>query len=106
MPQRDKTAHAKYMRDYYAKNRKKWRADATERAAAKRRALAERKAETGCARCPENDPRCLHFHHRDPSDKAFTIGVKVATYSLERLMAEADKCDVLCANCHMKEHNV
>jgi hypothetical protein len=54
-----------------------------------------------CMRCGYD--RCiaaLEFHHRDPSGKAFALALKGETKSFERLCAEADKCDLLCANCH------
>lgn len=70
----------------------------------KRQALRARKEAAGCLRCPEKDGACLVFHHREPSLKSFTISKSVNLYSLEELMAEADKCDVLCHNCHAKEH--
>lgn len=58
-----------------------------------------------CSRCPENFWACLDFHHRDPSHKEFRIGWAVdRTLSKSRILAEIDKCDVLCANCHRKEH--
>lgn len=43
--------------------------------------------------------RALEFHHIDPKGKLF--GVKSGnTYSWEKVRAEADKCVLLCANCH------
>lgn len=58
-----------------------------------------------CRRCGEGDPACLEFHHRDPDDKERAIG-ELITYGAgpEKLEAEIAKCDVLCANCHRKEH--
>jgi hypothetical protein len=41
----------------------------------------------------------LHFHHVDPSTKAFVLGGG-ATRSLERTRQEAAKCVLLCSNCH------
>jgi hypothetical protein len=60
----------------------------------------------GCADCPENDPVVLQFHHRDPQVKSFTIGRATGTMSLSRLKKELDKCDVVCANCHLRRHAV
>ena len=34
--------------------------------------------------------------------KSFTIGSHFANYSLSSLQQEIDKCDVVCANCHME----
>lgn len=44
----------------------------------------------------------LEFHHRDASSKEFGIGA--ASVSRERLLAEAAKCDLVCANCHRARH--
>ena len=54
----------------------------------------------GCMRCGYNeDGSRLHFHHRDPSTKLFSVSLGV-TCSPQRLQAEIDKCDLLCASCH------
>lgn len=65
----------------------------------------ELKASLQCSRCPENHPACLQFHHRDPSEKDFTLsGAFTRGWSIQKLQEEIAKCDVLCANCHAKEH--
>lgn len=47
----------------------------------------------------------LHFHHVDPSAKAFAVSRNGATLGIATLRAEASKCVVLCANCHAEvEH--
>ena len=50
----------------------------------------------GYDRCPS----ALHFHHLRPEQKAFSLGQEGAYRSLERARAEAEKCALLCANCH------
>ena len=42
----------------------------------------------------------LHFHHVDPAGKAFALSAKGVTLSLEAARAEAEKCILLCSNCH------
>lgn len=42
----------------------------------------------------------LQFHHLDPSTKSFGLGVRGITRSLASLKKEAEKCVLLCANCH------
>jgi transposase len=42
----------------------------------------------------------LQFHHVDPSRKEFHIGHRGYSRSLARSRAEAQKCILLCANCH------
>jgi DNA-binding CsgD family transcriptional regulator len=42
----------------------------------------------------------LQFHHKDRRTKSFAIGGDGVTRAIERLRAEAEKCVLLCANCH------
>ena len=47
-------------------------------------------------------PATLEFHHRDAATKDFSIGGFSGSW--DRLVAEAQKCDLLCANCHRRRH--
>jgi hypothetical protein len=49
----------------------------------------------GYDRCMVN----LHFHHVDPTTKSFTMSV-ASGKGLAKLRAEAEKCVLVCANCH------
>lgn len=61
------------------------------------------KAAKGCAGCGEMDPIVLEFDHRDPSQKVLNIGdCSNCGWSIARLLEEAKKCDVVCANCHRR----
>jgi len=42
----------------------------------------------------------LQFHHLDPAEKSFGLGLRGVARSLERCREEARKCVLLCANCH------
>ncbi len=58
-----------------------------------------------CSVCGFHDPRALEFHHRDRSTKTHTIGVLVnSAADVGVLLAEIEKCDILCANCHKIHH--
>src|SRR5438552_3021537 len=46
--------------------------------------------------------RALEFHHLDPRTKAFTLAGFLG--SIERARLEADKCSLVCANCHRVRH--
>ena len=70
-----------------------------------KRLVDEYKSTLSCVVCGENHPAVLQFHHLDPKEKDFDICY--ATHSgvgFEKIQAEIDKCVVLCANCHFKEH--
>jgi len=61
-----------------------------------------------CEKCGYNaHASCLDFHHTR-GDKKFNIG-KICIYKgfalpLEQVIEEIEKCDLLCKNCHAKEH--
>lgn len=42
----------------------------------------------------------LHFHHLDPAKKSFLLSRNGVTRSFAEVAAEADKCALLCGNCH------
>jgi DNA-binding transcriptional ArsR family regulator len=50
----------------------------------------------GYARCIS----ALHFHHLDPSEKAFEVSGRGWTRALDRVREEVRKCVLLCGNCH------
>ena len=58
-----------------------------------------------CDICKQQYPSCVYdFHHNNPEEKKFTIGSYMG-YKLETLKKEADKCTLLCANCHRIVHD-
>lgn len=63
----------------------------------------EWKRERGCACCAETEPVCLQLHHLDPALKEFKPA-DLLSYSWKKLMREAEKCIVVCGNCHAKIH--
>lgn len=46
----------------------------------------------------------LHFHHKDPKQKSFTITNK-NSYSLEKILPELQKCELRCVICHRNIHS-
>jgi hypothetical protein len=42
----------------------------------------------------------LQFHHLDPRAKEFALSHEGITRGIERARQEAEKCVLLCANCH------
>lgn len=59
-----------------------------------------------CLWCPEAHPAALEFHHLDPDTKDLPLASVIKQgWSRERIAKEADKCIVLCSNCHRKYHH-
>ena len=74
-------------------------------AVSKRRRLVKRRLveEAGgrCVLCGfDEHPAALQFHHIDPSSKVFHISEGGLTRGMAKSRAEAEKCVLLCSNCH------
>lgn len=54
----------------------------------------------GYSRCPN----ALEFHHKEPEHKDFGISSGGIAWSLQRMIDEAQKCMMVCANCHREIH--
>jgi transposase len=76
----------------------------SEAVAARRRRVKERlvaAAGGSCVLCGyDRSAAALHFHHLDPTEKAFAIAGRGVGRSLAMASAEAHKCVLLCATCH------
>ena len=95
---------AAYKHEHYSANRQRY----IDQSRHRKQALArERTAfliayfeEHPCLDCGEGDPVVLEFDHL--RDKAFDIGQALPYRSWASILAETDKCEVVCANCHRR----
>jgi hypothetical protein len=56
-----------------------------------------------CEECGEADVRTFEFDHLDPSLKSFSVAHGIAAaLTWDAILAEIQKCRMLCANCHRK----
>lgn len=86
-------------RGYYRCRR--CRAEAVSRRRRKMKTTLVREAGGACCICGyAGTMRALHFHHLDPAQKRLELNAKGVALSLETLRAEAQKCVLLCSNCH------
>lgn len=89
--------------EHYSQNKDYYRDRNKATQAKLRQWFRDFKTTLACKNCGENDPACLDFHHRDPTEKEITVASAVQ-YSKAKVLREIAKCDVLCANCHRKHH--
>ena len=55
----------------------------------------------GCAICGYNKYYgALDFHHSNPKDKKFQVGLSTIERKSEKWIEEINKCVLLCKNCH------
>ena len=84
-----------------------WASKMAERVSATRRknvAILKEEAGNCCSRCGYD--KCLaalEFHHTDPTVKEG--GIIGSTASLKKQREEAQKCILVCANCHREIHH-
>lgn len=61
----------------------------------------------GCKLCGyKKNIAALDFHHLNPETKKFKLDIRVlASTEMSKLLKEAEKCIVVCSNCHRELHN-
>lgn len=60
-----------------------------------------------CSNCGYNkNIFALDFHHINPDEKLFALDSRnLTSRKIEEIFLEAEKCQVLCSNCHRELHN-
>ncbi len=109
MPAKDLEQRRATVRAWYARTRDARAAGTRARRKERKRTVVawyiELKSQLVCARCGENHPACIQFHHQAASDKETTVADAVRRgWGRARILREISKCEVLCANCHAKHH--
>lgn len=98
-----KTCHSAYRKTHYQNNRQKYIDKAAEYKEKLKADFQKLKAEAGgCKVCGESTPCCLDFHHT--RDKIGEVSQLINSVSWDKVLAEIEKCILLCANCHRKVH--
>lgn len=66
--------------------------------------INEYKAERGCRDCGTKDSRVLEFDHINDNKEGQVSTLIGINANMEKVMAEAEKCEIRCANCHRIRH--
>ena len=104
MPYKDPADKKRRMQKHYQDNAQDYKDRATsyrKKTRAKIRAAMRTAKDRPCADCRGEYPYyVMQFDHR--GDKEFTISafLRERGMTLERILLEIAKCDVVCANCH------
>jgi hypothetical protein len=111
--EKNKESRKAYQREYMSKLRKekseKYKLEKRRENVARRRRsqdfLRNHKSKCECISCGTNNPDLLHFHHRNPNEKSGNVSTMANKgISINTIKKEIDKCDPLCANCHILLH--
>lgn len=85
---------------HYGENREIYIAKAMSQRHALRRLVDELKSGP-CGDCGGKfPPVCMDFDHRDRERKKQAVSIMVQYGSKSNILAEIEKCDLVCANCH------
>lgn len=100
----DKQAHKKE----WVKRNRDWVNERRQRISRERKIMLIQQLGGKCDKCSlEYNGRngaVFEFHHDDPEIKLFGLGKQLTNKSFAVLKDEADKCQLLCANCHQICH--
>jgi hypothetical protein len=95
---------AEYHREHYVGNKAQYVANAAESKRRLRLArtqwLLEYFESHPCFDCGETDPVVLEFDHI--GDKMFNVAQALPYRNWSSILAEIEKCEVVCANCHRR----
>jgi hypothetical protein len=60
-----------------------------------------------CERCGyDKNISAFDFHHKDPTKKDSQLDIRVlSNSSMQYILEEFQKCELLCSNCHREEHS-
>ena len=98
-------ASAEYYREWHQKNRVRRNLDKKNRKKRLFEEVALIKTSLGCKVCGYNKSHyALDFHHRSREDKADSVSRLASNGLRTKVLAEIEKCDVLCKNCHAEVH--
>ena len=101
MPYKDKEKQKEFQKKHYLNNKQSYRESVRE--LRKRNKEYAHDIKVCCKNCGLKDKVCLDFHHISDKTKTVSELIRDAT-TIEKLQLEIDKCEVLCGNCHRKEH--
>jgi hypothetical protein len=104
MPYKDPEKRKEAKRKHYLANKEKYAASCVRRRTKYKEWFFELRSTLKCERCPEDHPAVLDFHHRN-DDKVGSVAEMVSARKPKKeILAEIEKCIVLCSNCHRKLH--
>jgi hypothetical protein len=90
-----------YRTEHYSRNKEKIYSQIKTRQQELKDKLWEYKSKHPCLDCGETDPVVLEFDHlRDKEANVSTLVLRGAGW--DTILAEIEKCEIVCANCHRR----
>ncbi len=101
MPYKDPEKQKRYLRQHHSNNPEKYAASRKNYRIQLRDDIAAVKETRGRMDCKQPYPYfVLDFDHREGVEKLNKVQALIRSARREIVLAEIEKCDVVCANCH------
>jgi hypothetical protein len=98
---RDMDKHRKAKHDWYKKNKELTRERGTQTRHKRRKVVNDLKEASPCVDCNVNYPYyVMHYDHLDSDLKVSNVSHLLGSSSMEAVLNEIEKCELVCANCH------
>jgi len=105
MPFLDPNKRREYRKNWYKKHSGEVVESVKERKLKIKKWLESYKKNLKCSKCSEDHPATIDFHHKKSEGKENDISYLVSNgYSIKHITKELKKCEILCSNCHRKQH--
>lgn len=105
MGYKDKEQQKKYQHQWYIDHKNTYKSRNQERRKVRKKWFRGLIEGMECTYCSEPEIVCLSFHHLNPEEKEGGVREMVNDHrSKEKILAEMNKCIVVCENCHRKIH--
>jgi hypothetical protein len=89
-----------YSRQHYQLNKRRY-LDRNKRTKDEKYDLVRAAKSKPCMDCGKSYPYyVMEFDHVTAGTKSFTIGTDARSHTIEKILKELDKCEVVCSNCH------
>lgn len=101
-PERRRLHQRRYQKEHYEKNKSYYLRKNNEYMRKVKQFIADYKTEHACMDCGNKFSACvMDFDHRDPKKKLINLAMASRKgWSIDRVIKEIEKCDLVCANCH------
>lgn len=97
---KDEAERKKYQADYYQRNKEAYAVAAKARRKARNDYVIKLKSENPCVDCGKFYHYCQMQYDHIGTDKVTEVSKLVKNGTIDKIQAEIDKCELVCANCH------
>jgi hypothetical protein len=101
MPYKDPDKQKAAQKAWYEKNKELTYSRSLKTKEKRKNIVRKIKESSPCMDCKTFYPYyIMHFDHLEPSEKVSKVSTIIHSSSLDKIIKEIEKCELVCANCH------